>query len=185
MSWLNLRRLSLARKVWKVFTTKLQRNLNKLNRSKLIKKPKNPINNTSKTVFWPFTSHKSQLRRQIGTFQPAHTLGYHHHGYLLQKRSKPVYIDQLFVEPVPAVNETTASKAAIDNCSTSANKIELINQQTAEEDDNIEKNRSADELWESLMLASPQMHGINERAEEFIARFRAEMQLQEMLNRHL
>lgn len=42
---------------------------------------------------------------------------------------------------------------------------------------------TADEMWESLGFASPQMHGIDKRAEEFIARFRAEMKDQEKLAR--
>nr|KYP70737.1 hypothetical protein KK1_009966 [Cajanus cajan] len=44
---------------------------------------------------------------------------------------------------------------------------------------------SSDDMWESLALASPQMHGIDERAEEFITRFRQEMAAQEMLARNL
>lgn len=48
-----------------------------------------------------------------------------------------------------------------------------------------EKACSGDDMWESLGLASPQMHGIDERAEEFIVRFRAEMKVQEMLARNL
>lgn len=37
------------------------------------------------------------------------------------------------------------------------------------------KTSTADEMWESVGLASPMMYGIDERAEEFIARFRAEL----------
>lgn len=48
-----------------------------------------------------------------------------------------------------------------------------------------EKPLSADDMWESVGLASPLMRGVNERAEEFIARFRAEMEVQEMLARNL
>lgn len=48
-----------------------------------------------------------------------------------------------------------------------------------------EAMHSADDMWESLVLASPQMYGINERAEEFINKFRAEMMLQERLARRL
>lgn len=48
-----------------------------------------------------------------------------------------------------------------------------------------DKISAADDMWESLALASPLMHGINERAEEFITRIRGEMQLQEMMARRL
>ena len=40
---------------------------------------------------------------------------------------------------------------------------------------------AADDMWESLAFASPQMRGIDERAEQFIASFRAEMEVQEMI----
>lgn len=57
---------------------------------------------------------------------------------------------------------------------------------TSKQEGKLNENMdSADEIWESLVLASPQMNGINERAEEFITRFRAEMLLQERLARHL
>lgn len=48
-----------------------------------------------------------------------------------------------------------------------------------------ERGTGADDMWESLGLASPLMQGINERAEEFITRIRAEMQLQEIIARRL
>lgn len=41
-----------------------------------------------------------------------------------------------------------------------------------------------DEMWESLTLASPQLHCINERAEEFITRFRQDMLRQENMLIH-
>lgn len=43
------------------------------------------------------------------------------------------------------------------------------------------KEGEADDMWESLGLESPLMDGINERAEEFITRIRAEMQMQETM----
>ncbi|CAK9140624.1 unnamed protein product, partial [Ilex paraguariensis] len=190
MAWLNLRRLLPTIKAWKDFTTKLQSKLHKLNRSKAIKKPRNHTNLTSKAVFRPSLRLQPRLKRQRGTLQPGHALRYNHR-YRLQKRPKPVCIDHLLVEPVPVVRETTTvSKEAIEKCSTSANKTEHTNQQTREqgmikEDDDFGKDHSADDLWESMVLASPQMRGINERAEEFITRFRGEMQLQEMIARHL
>ena len=48
-----------------------------------------------------------------------------------------------------------------------------------------EQVAAADDMWESLGFASPQMDGIDQRAEEFIARFRAEMEVQETMARRL
>ncbi|TXG63819.1 hypothetical protein EZV62_010813 [Acer yangbiense] len=42
-----------------------------------------------------------------------------------------------------------------------------------------------DDMWEALGLASPQMNGIDQRAEEFIRSFRAELHRQEMIARRL
>lgn len=39
----------------------------------------------------------------------------------------------------------------------------------------------ADDMWESLAMASPHMHEIDDRAEEFITKFRAEMLHQESM----
>jgi hypothetical protein len=40
-------------------------------------------------------------------------------------------------------------------------------------------------MWESLGFASPQMQGIDERAEQFILTFRAEMEIQETITCNL
>ncbi|KAI3741946.1 hypothetical protein L1987_59625 [Smallanthus sonchifolius] len=42
-----------------------------------------------------------------------------------------------------------------------------------------------DDMWESLVMGSSQMDGINERAEEFISRFRADLLVQEIMDRRL
>ncbi|KAF2320402.1 hypothetical protein GH714_027409 [Hevea brasiliensis] len=48
-----------------------------------------------------------------------------------------------------------------------------------------ERAIAADDMWESLGFASPQMRGIDERAEQFITSFRSEMEVQEMIARGL
>ncbi|GAB4841721.1 hypothetical protein Ancab_022443 [Ancistrocladus abbreviatus] len=51
------------------------------------------------------------------------------------------------------------------------------------EEDEVGKREEieGDEAWESVLLASPLMKGIDKRAEEFIARFRAELKSQETI----
>uniref|UniRef100_A0A166ERY2 Uncharacterized protein n=1 Tax=Daucus carota subsp. sativus TaxID=79200 RepID=A0A166ERY2_DAUCS len=116
-----------------------------------------------------------------------------HGRYRAQKRiPPPVYIDQLFVNKDES--STAASNNQIKKCLPHTEKTKLIDQQvsaesirSSREDDVKErkKHTSADDMWESLVLGSPQMYGINERAEEFIVRFRAEMQKQERSASHL
>ncbi|KAI3449773.1 hypothetical protein Pfo_006438 [Paulownia fortunei] len=184
MSFLNLRRLLPPRKVWKVFTKKLQIKLHKLNRSKAIKKPKIQSYETSKRLGWPSLS----IRPKKFKLKPKpHTLIH------LQKRTPSVYVDQLFIEPVSTVKERLhpppaafeEEEANKDKSSSSGNlkRTETGNEGTIAVCDH--KSNAADDMWESMVLTSPQTQGINERAEEFIARFRAQMHHQEMLARSL
>lgn len=87
-----------------------------------------------------------------------------------------MFIDQLYVEPVSIVKEHVVSPGG------SSKKSENLDRKSSKEETSVV---DADDAWESMVMASPQMHGINERAEEFIARFRAQMHQQEILARHL
>lgn len=72
----------------------------------------------------------------------------------------------------------TSKELVKEICSTSSGKKEKVV--------GVEEEASgADDMWESLQVASPLMYGIDERADEFIARIKAEMQLQEMMARRL
>ncbi|KAK3026163.1 hypothetical protein RJ639_040550 [Escallonia herrerae] len=195
MSFLNIRRLLPARKAWRAFTTKLQSKLHKLHRSKAIQKPNYQLNTTRKPAFWRSLALQSRFKRKRRTTQPVHKLGYHRR-YRLQKGPAPVYIDRLFFEPSSVRKQrqpsasAAASKREVKTSSQSAKKNELTVDRHATVagtsiEDGDHGNHAADDMWESMVLASPQLHRINERAEEFITRFRAEMQLQEMVARHL
>ncbi|KAL4571979.1 hypothetical protein LXL04_018747 [Taraxacum kok-saghyz] len=86
------------------------------------------------------------------------------------KKTKPVYVDQLFLE----------NKAEV---------VEIIPVVEGPVEGTSGKGGGgggcADEMWESLVMGSPQMDGINERAEEFISRFRADLLVQEITARRL
>uniref|UniRef100_A0A5B6ZIM7 Uncharacterized protein n=1 Tax=Davidia involucrata TaxID=16924 RepID=A0A5B6ZIM7_DAVIN len=180
MSCLNLGKRLLPKKAWKVFTSKLQSKLHKLHRSKAIKKPKKRLNTSSKTALWPLQPVSQPKRR---TVHPTHTLGHHRRRRRRQKRSSPVFIDELFIERVSVTTAEPPGKGA----NPKKNKLpdhepaDFVGTSKEETEGGDEKmcEAAADDMWESLALASPQMQGINERAEEFITRFRAEMQLQE------
>lgn len=77
-----------------------------------------------------------------------------------------------------SVTASVVTKKVTTPSSSSANKDEEDIGVIADQD-------SADSIWESMALASPQSNRINERADEFIARFRADMLLQEKLARRL
>lgn len=113
-----------------------------------------------------------------------------------------MFVDQLFIETVstakervhPAPETVEAVTMKEKSCSSTTlkqsgsfdKKSSLPGSSSEDRTEFDDKNMiTADDMWESLVLASPQMHEINERAEEFITRFRAEMQNQETLARRL
>ncbi|KAH7837512.1 hypothetical protein Vadar_014707 [Vaccinium darrowii] len=201
MSFLNLgKRLQPAKKAWKIFTKKLHAKLlHKLNRSKSIKKPVKRLKTTSKAVPWPSLAFKPRFKRKKLTVQPTRILRYYHRHN--QIRPPPVYIDNLFIEPPASVVEhlqppgkvATPKEDLRDKRSPARKKEAKLPCQFADDVagtskevvEGNDKISAADDMWESLALASPLMHGINERAEEFITRIRGEMQLQEMMARRL
>ncbi|KAG8370789.1 hypothetical protein BUALT_Bualt13G0022000 [Buddleja alternifolia] len=179
----SLMRLLRRKKVWKLLTNKLPIKLYKLNRSKPIKKPKNKSYKTSKKLGWP-SSLSIQPKRFKNKKPNPHTL-IHHQSY---RRPPPVFVDQLFIEPVldvhPLVAAVEQEEGKKDKSRPSSSLDHTIGRpESSHEDGSVVDDRSmvsADDMWESMVLASPQMDGINERAEEFIARFRADMHHQEM-----
>lgn len=193
MSRLSLRkRLLPARKAWKTFTTKLQTKLNKLQRSKAIKKSRKNIHKTQTTNLRSSLSLYFPLQRKRRLIKPSLTLHPHYYrSYLLQKRPAPVYIDDLFKQPDTEVATTTttiaptASPTSKGIASKKKKTSDKPGTSSAGSEKRSEKTCIADDIWESMGLASPQMHGIDARAEDFIARFRAEMELQEMMARNL
>lgn len=204
MSCLNLNKLLPARKAWKFFTSKLQTKLHKLRPSKTIKKPKNRLKTTGKnSSCWPAFCIQSNVRCKRFKHKPSQKHSYH--SYYFHNRPSAVYIDQLFIEPgvslvkehlQPPIKAATSAahkghKKEICPSTSNVKKPEIVDRpqnMAGTSKDDGQRNEimhSADDMWESLVLASPQMNGINERAEEFISRFRAEMLLQERLAGHL
>ncbi|KAK6120034.1 hypothetical protein DH2020_046164 [Rehmannia glutinosa] len=167
--------------MWKLFKNKLSRS--KANK----KKPKNISYKTTKKLGWPSLS--IQPKKLKTKPKHHHTLVHHRNrNHYLPKRPNPVFVDQLFVEPVSVMKESVRAPAVAMEESTSKEKIGVADRENRRPGSSKEAesvNIAADDMWESMMMASPQMHGINERAEDFIARFRAEMRHQEMMARRL
>ncbi|XP_050364489.1 uncharacterized protein LOC126783128 [Argentina anserina] len=190
MSCLRLR-LPPARRAWKSFTSKLH---SKLHKRRAINKSTNRVKpSTTISVRVP-PSKFFQLRLQR---KPIFSLRFHQNcRSLLQKRHAHVYVDKLFKEP--AVSELVAERCQQQKSPVAVCVIKPIADRLVPEasrqtqpsacENNVSEGvtSAADDMWESLGIASPQMDGIDKRAEEFIARFRAEMKDQETLaNRHL
>ncbi|KAB5557563.1 hypothetical protein DKX38_008472 [Salix brachista] len=186
MSCLNLR-FPPAKKAWKSFTSKIQRKLHKLNMPRSIKKSKYRTNNI---IINSTFDHKRDENRKRLAYQPRalpfkkRSIRFGH----AHKKSAPVFIDKLFREPVSdgelvaKFPPTTKTMKILDHQAATA-----VEPGTSMEDEIMrgERGWTADDMWESLGFASPQMQGIDERAERFILTFREEMEIQETIERGL
>ncbi|XP_022760042.1 uncharacterized protein LOC111306442 [Durio zibethinus] len=195
MSCLSIR-LPPAKKAWKSFTSKLQTRLHKLHKSKAIKKPKNNRLQTAASKTTRPSLFLGQRLIQRNRRRRALPFGYQRHYVSKNKAAAPVYIDKLFKEaPVTELagfipDQQTSEKSDVQR---EKNEKQIIDQAAAEEAGTSrggekmvdEKSSVGDDMWESIGLASPMLHGIDARAEEFIASFRAEMERQEIIARNL
>ena len=183
MSCLSLK-LPPARKVWKSFTCTIGK-LRKINKSKAIKKPRKHIKRSTLTTSSTKRPYKLSSRR----FSKKKIAGFKAIFYGFQKKPAPVYIDKLFKEPScdmvkhvkPEMVENSRTKLHGDACGEAGTS----NRGGGFDSGRYNNTCTSDDMWESLALASPLMQGINERAEEFIARFKKEMVAQELSTRNL
>ncbi|CAB4291504.1 unnamed protein product [Prunus armeniaca] len=179
MSCLRLR-LPPARRAWKSFTSKLQ---SKLHKPKGITKPRNRVkaitaaasSSSSSSACasvqlrpYKFLQLRFKRRRRL-----ALRFRYNRPQLLQNRTTAHVYVDKLFKEPAVA-------QPPVEKCKQAAAAAAAT---TATGSGGERACATADDMWESLGFASPLMHGIDERAEEFIARFRKEMEVQEKLAR--
>ncbi|KAK5819117.1 uncharacterized protein LOC108487119 [Gossypium arboreum] len=171
-----------AKKAWKSFTSKLQTRLHKLHKSKAFKKPKNNGKKLQKAA--SKTTRPSLFlgqRLQLKSSRRRHALpfGYQRYDLSVNKAAAPVYIDKLFKDaPVSGVVEYIHQQPL------EKNKKKLIDE-AAEAGTSNEGEKQGDDKLESVGLLSPMLYGIDARAEEFIASFRAEMERQEIIARNL
>ncbi|KAJ1440973.1 hypothetical protein SESBI_01651 [Sesbania bispinosa] len=183
MSCISLR-LPPARKVWKSFTSTLSK-LHKIRKSKAMKKPRKHLKTTTtqatRASTPKFLATTRRFRRKRLTIIKS-VINFH-------KKPAPVYIDKLFKEPLcDLVEHVKPQKAQKSRSEKSENKPYQAGEEAVagtSRGGGSYKLCTSDDMWESLALASPQMQGIDERAEEFITRFREEMVAQEILARNL
>ena len=101
--------------------------------------------------------------------------------YCTNTTTATVYVDKLFKEPVTEKVESLHTPKTLVKVDNNKPAAAAVVPGTSKEGGNGDV--AADDMWESMGFASPQMNGIDERAEEFIAKFRAEMEVQERLAR--
>ncbi|XP_050206626.1 uncharacterized protein LOC126656168 [Mercurialis annua] len=187
MSCLNLR-LPPAKKAWRSFTTKLQTKLHKLHNSKAIKKRNKYQFNPPPTKAIRCDEKRSSRLFNAFMFKRRRSCR-----FILKKKTAPVYVDKLFRD-LPVADEMVTERATqgkslkfIDKQALTVAESAGASKEERKQRDRKEGNAAAaaDDMWESLGFASPLMRGIDERAEQFISSFRAEMEVQELIETEL
>ncbi|XP_062080403.1 uncharacterized protein LOC133785163 [Humulus lupulus] len=196
-------RLPTAKKAWwKSLTSKIQSKLHRLNKPKSITKHRSSSSSSSLSKRISKTTTISK-RFFVETKRLNHQRKRRRLVLLPLKRSRgssagssssitaPVYVDKLFKDtPVSEKVEHLLqysikhvhAKVGHDQYSP-ATVAAGTSKEAARNGGGKVVVAANDDVWESMGFASPQMHGIDERAEQFIAKFRAEMEVQERLAR--
>ncbi|XP_057957548.1 uncharacterized protein LOC131150691 [Malania oleifera] len=161
-----------AKKAWNSFTDSLLRSelLRRAHPQKLSKSIKK-ASLRLRSVLCPSFSPKR--RRSL----------LHRRGH--QKGSSLIYVDQLFTEHSSAqqLQRTRMGNHIEVEEETAAIAVGIKKGKEVGGGDGQQKNRigsssSVEEAWKAVVDSMPQLRGVDERAEEFISRFREEMMLQ-------
>ncbi|CAN0886085.1 hypothetical protein LINGRAHAP2_LOCUS15277 [Linum grandiflorum] len=177
-------RLPRPNKAWKSFTSKLRTKLHKLHNPKSIKKKPKHISSTTLTypiinpaataVPYSLPKDRKTRRGRLVISLPRRGLPFKRKSsrrlryYSRSCTTAPVFVDKLFVVEPPIMEVLTTTHCEASSSGKSG-------------EEGTDGGGGADDMWESLGYESPLMRGIDERAEEFISSFRAEMQVQERM----
>ncbi|KAH7515177.1 hypothetical protein ACOSP7_006755 [Xanthoceras sorbifolium] len=167
------KKLKPAKRAWRGFTTKLQSKLHSLNIQKTIKTTTHRLLSfCSQHLFMPFKKRfltKPASRRQNHSY--LYQYHHHHQNQLLQNNFAPIYIDHLYQEPL--LSSSSGGKAKHFHAETSTKEV-------VEAEKSLPKKSvySIEDAWEAVVAKSPQLRGVDERAEEFIYNFREDMKIQ-------
>ncbi|CAA2933527.1 Hypothetical predicted protein [Olea europaea subsp. europaea] len=158
--FMSLKKLLPAKKLWKSFKNKLQ--------SKLREVKFSSIKTTKKLRLEAWLCKFQTLTRRIA--RPRH----HHYGFA---KSSTIYVDELFpgqAKEMVASSSGTFTRANSENMKTLREK-QYTEEKVSAGKGETSKTNCADK-WKIPLV--PQFRGVDERAEEFICKFRREMKLQ-------
>ncbi|CAI9776908.1 unnamed protein product [Fraxinus pennsylvanica] len=158
---MSLKKLLPAKKVWKSFKNKLQSKLREINFSKSIK-------TTKKHCLEAWLCKFQTLTRRIARRR------HHHYGFA---KSSAIYVDALFpgqAKEMVGSSSGTFTAAKSENIKTLSEKKHVDEKISAGKGE--PRNTNCADKWKIPLV--PQFRGVDERAEEFIYKFREEMKLQ-------
>ncbi|XP_021899576.1 uncharacterized protein LOC110815909 [Carica papaya] len=150
------KKLKPAQIAWRSFTTKLQSTLHVPTTIK--SKTHRLLKFFSHHLFIPFKKRFLIAKASIhGRRHRGYPNQHRYYKHTDQNKLAAIYIDQLYAE-----TETSRSgKAEVDDG-----------------DENKSVHNSIEDAWNAIVASSPHLRGVDERAEEFIFKFREDMRLQ-------
>ncbi|PRQ36584.1 hypothetical protein RchiOBHm_Chr4g0393211 [Rosa chinensis] len=173
--WMLAKKLGRAKKAWKSFTGKVQLKLHELNIPKTIKTTtKRLLNLRCLRFFVP--SKLRALTKTSSTFSRNQYYNHHyqHHNKFLHKNAATIHIDELFAQSPDSAH--TKNRHLDAQAETSRGKEGLNKGNIATR--NSKSVYSVEDAWQAVVARSPQLRVVDERAEEFIYKFRQDMKLQ-------
>ncbi|KAG5004504.1 hypothetical protein JHK86_028643 [Glycine max] len=167
MSRLRLgKKLQPAKKAWKSFSNKVQSKVQKLNIPKAIKA-------TFKRLLASLHSLHHLLPSRARHRRPLASNNYHVHS---KKNISVISIDDLFTEPA---SSSSSSSSSVMNVHAHAHHGETSRSKEVKKDlaEGISDMNTIEDAWKALVAKSPQLQ-VDQKAEEFISKFRQDMRLQ-------
>ncbi|KAF8015859.1 hypothetical protein BT93_H1414 [Corymbia citriodora subsp. variegata] len=169
-----------AKKAWKAITNNLRSRLNKLKNSRFVEEASHRLLSSRFIRYLlslAFRGRRSLARTSPYTGRQHLHHNYHHYRYqgrdAYEKDFAPIYIDELFDEPssLSSSRTTVCVKGETSRSSTQVEGGKLAGERNGEREYDI------DERWRAIVAMSPQLR-VDERAEEFISKFKEDMKLQ-------
>ncbi|KAK7243073.1 hypothetical protein RIF29_37857 [Crotalaria pallida] len=174
------KKLKPAKKAWKSFSNTLHSKFHKLNIPKAIKTTLQCIISTLNSLIHLIPAYRRN--RSLTTSRPYYSTSHYH---IQRKNFAAIRIDDLFAEPA------YVSKHATNRSSTSTNTYHSQGETSRSKGvvvhvnmDNLHGGQSSssgmntiEDAWKAVVAKSPQLQ-VDEKAEEFIYKFREDMRLQ-------
>lgn len=162
--WSLEKKLRPAKKAWKSLTAKLESNIQKLNLPKTIKTTARRLLALRFFRFFmppklPALTAKTSSTCRRDRDRDRHLHRCYHERPALYKGFAAVHIDELFAQDDQ--EKTRKGKQVV---ATTRRKTSSL--------------YSVEDAWQAVVASSPQLRGVDERAEEFICKFREDMKLQ-------
>ncbi|KAI9194746.1 hypothetical protein LWI28_008866 [Acer negundo] len=170
------KKLKPAKRAWKGLTKKLQSKLHSLNIPKTIKTTTHRLLAfCSRHLFMPLK--KRFLTKPASRHQYPYMYQYQNHqNQLLQKNFAAIYIDNLYQYGHPS---SSAHAKQYFHAETSRSTNEAVEEKSSSSSSVPKKSvYSIEDAWEAVVARSPQLRGVDERADEFIYKFREDMKIQ-------